>query len=607
MKIFKSLKSRFILLFALFIIALCVATSWLAIQQALDISTRIFTSQGVFITEKAVSLINGDSFEALCKSLDQNDPFYEETRLNLLALKQLSNCNYLYTLAPRTDQSWRYIIDGSAEPDDEEKFSALGTEVEVADSDKTMLEAWEQGRTLSSVMEYYEEYGWVISVFVPIKNSAGKLVGLAACDFDATALHAEIQGEIIRQIIIGTVSLAVGLALMVFFLRMIFRRLNAINGILREISTGEGDLTRRIHINHEDEIGELANYFNLTLEKIKNLVVIIKGQASKLFEVGNALTADMQNTAGVVTQITGNIRNIGEKVTKQSSAAAATNAAMGQVTGNIDKLVQSVDAQSASVSQSSSAIEEMLANIQSVTTTLVRNAENVEELISVSDVGRTGLQQVSQQIQEIARESEGLLEINAVMQNIASQTNLLSMNAAIEAAHAGEAGKGFAVVSDEIRKLAENSGQQSKTISGVLKKIKTAIDAITVSTNTVLEKFQAIDERVHTVSDQETNIRNAMEEQGQGSKQILQAVGSLNEITQTVKAGSAEMLSGSKDVIRESETLEAATKEIAAGVSEISGGADQINAAIERVSEISSVNKEYINTLFGEVSKFKVE
>jgi methyl-accepting chemotaxis protein len=607
MKIFKSLKSRFILFFALFIIILCTVTSWLAIRQALQTSTKIFTSQGVFVTEKAVSLIDGNSFESLTTSLDKNDPFYENACKQLLALKQLSNCNYLYTLAPASDNVWRYIIDGSAPPDDEENFSPLGTEVELADADKTMLDAWDQGRTLSSVMEYYPEFGWVISVFVPIKNSAGKKVGLAGCDFDATVLHDEIKAEIIKQVIIAVISLAVGLVLMLFFLRMIFGRLNTMNGILREISTGEGDLTRRIDVIHDDEIGDLAKHFNLTLEKIKNLIVIIKDQTAKLFEVGNALTDDMQKTAGVVTQITGNIKTINEKVTSQFETAVATNTAMSQVTGHIDKLGQSVQAQSVSVSQSSSAIEEMLANIQSVTSTLVHNAENVEELISVSDIGRSGLQQVSSQIQDIAHESEGLLEINAVMQNIASQTNLLSMNAAIEAAHAGESGLGFAVVADEIRKLAENSSKQSKTISGVLKKIKTSIDAITLSINTVQKKFESMGEHVRTVSDQEANIRNAMEEQGQGSRQILEAVGSLNEITQTVKTGSAEMLAGSKDVIRESETLQAATKDIAAGMNEISGSADQINAAVERVSEISNVNKEYIQTLFGEVSKFKVE
>jgi methyl-accepting chemotaxis protein len=249
----------------------------------------------------------------------------------------------------------------------------------------------------------------------------------------------------------------------------------------------------------------------------------------------------------------------------------------------------------------------MLANIQSVTQTLVKNAANVEELIEASEIGRSGLQEVAADIQEIARESEGLLEINAVMENIASQTNLLSMNAAIEAAHAGEAGKGFAVVADEIRKLAENSGEQSKTISTVLKKIKDAIDKITHSTESVLNKFEAIDSEVRTVSDQEMNIRNAMEEQGEGSKQILEAVEKLNDLTQKVKDGSAEMLEGSKQVIQESKNLEMATQAISEGMNEMAAGADQINVAVNRVNVISGENKNSIDVLVHEVAKFKVE
>jgi methyl-accepting chemotaxis protein len=249
----------------------------------------------------------------------------------------------------------------------------------------------------------------------------------------------------------------------------------------------------------------------------------------------------------------------------------------------------------------------MLRNIQSVTQTLMKNAENVDELTAVSDVGRAGLQNVSQDIQQIARESEGLLEINAVMQSIASQTNLLSMNAAIEAAHAGESGKGFAVVADEIRKLAENSSKQSKTISAVLKKIKTSIDAITVSIGAVMEKFRAIDERVRTVSVQETNIRAAMEEQGKGSQQILGVITQLNDITQQVKQGSAEMLQGSKEVIQRSKHLEADTEKIAGDMNEMSGGAEQINLAVQRVNQIAATNNEHISKLFAEVSKFKVQ
>jgi methyl-accepting chemotaxis protein len=376
---------------------------------------------------------------------------------------------------------------------------------------------------------------------------------------------------------------------------------------LKDISEGEGDLTKTVTVNVKDEIGDLARYFNATLEKIINLVMIIKNQAAALFDVGNELASNMTETAAAINEITANIQSIKARVINQNTSVTETNTTMKQIGDNIDQLSVHVEDQTSNVSRSSSAIEQMLANIQSVTQTLIKNAANVTQLTDASDVGRRGLHEVAADIQEIARESEGLLEINAVMENIASQTNLLSMNAAIEAAHAGEAGKGFAVVADEIRKLAENSGEQSKTITSVLKKIKDSIDKITKSTASVLTKFEAIDRGVKTVSEQEENIRNAMEEQGTGSKQILEAVGRLNDTTRMVKDGSVSMLKGSGQVIQEGKNLELITSEIANGMNEMAAGADQINVAVSRVNTISGQNKENIDVLVREVSKFKVE
>jgi methyl-accepting chemotaxis protein len=269
---------------------------------------------------------------------------------------------------------------------------------------------------------------------------------------------------------------------------------------------------------------------------------------------------------------------------------------MEQVIANINKL--------------NGQIEKMSQNVGSVTKTLLNNADNVKTLQEASEAGKSGLQEVVTDIQEISRESEGLLEINSVMQNIASQTNLLSMNAAIEAAHAGEAGKGFAVVADEIRKLAESSGEQSKTIGNVLKKIKESIDKITKSTETVTTRFDSIDSSVKTVAVEEGNILNAMERQKKDSQEevnIKSGEISLAEISKVVKTGSEEMLEGSQEVLKESQNLEKVTQEITGGMNEMATGADQINLAVNNVNDMTVKNREAISSLIKEVSRFKVE
>jgi methyl-accepting chemotaxis protein len=387
----------------------------------------------------------------------------------------------------------------------------------------------------------------------------------------------------------------------------IAKPISGISETLKSISEGEGDLTKTIAVAGKSEIGDLAHYFNLTLKKIRELIIIIKEQTAALFNIGNELASSMEETAAAINQITVNIQSIKTRVINQSASVTETNSTMEQITVNIDKLNGHIERQAASVSQSSSAIEQMIANIKSVTETLVNNSGNVRELAEASALGQKSLEEVTDDIRNIARESEGILEINAVMENIASQTNLLSMNAAIEAAHAGEAGKGFAVVAGEIRKLAESSGAQSKTISEVLKKIKTSIDKISRSAANVLTKFEAINLGIKIVSDQEAEIRKAMEEQSAGSRQVMETLGQLNGISRQVKDGSMEMLEGSREVILESQRLEKVTQEISGGMNEMALGADQINSAVNEVNTVSGHNKENIDILVKEVSRFKVE
>ena len=367
-----------------------------------------------------------------------------------------------------------------------------------------------------------------------------------------------------------------------------------------------GDLTKRLPDHGKDEIAIASRSFNYTMDEFSRLIVSIKNQSTVLVDIGNDLAINMTETASAMNEIAANIQSIKGRIENQSASVTETNSTMEQVAANIGKLSGHVEDQSAAVTESSSALQEMIANIQSVTSTLTKNAANVKELQDSSNTGRNSLQDVADDIQEIARQSEGLFEINSVMENIASQTNLLSMNAAIEAAHAGDAGKGFAVVADEIRKLAESSSEQSKTIGDVLKKIKESIDKITLSTNNVMSRFEVIDQGVKTVAEQEENIRNAMDEQTQGSKQILKSASFVSDITQQVRTGSVEMLEGSREVIHESQNLEKATQEITSGMNEMAAGAEQVNRAVASVNDLTGKTKENISSLVQAVSRFKV-
>jgi methyl-accepting chemotaxis protein len=389
------------------------------------------------------------------------------------------------------------------------------------------------------------------------------------------------------------------------FIGAALKPLGKMEDILKEIAA-EWDLTKRVTIRRSDEIGRLADFFNLTFDKMKELISIIKMQAAQLSDTGIDLSAHVSETATEVNQITVNIQGIKEQVKNQAGAVKESGKAIDRIMTRGNNLHDHITVQSDNVSQSSAAIEQMFANIHSVTETLVKNTGNVRSLAASSDAGRTDLQNISTDIQRIARDSEGLLEINAVMKNISSQTNLLSMNAAIEAAHAGEAGKGFAVVADEIRKLAESAAVQSKTTGGVLKTIKESISSIAQSTEGILKHFELIAQEVKTVSEQEAGILSAMEEQETGGKNILEAISRLNEVTGEVYRASEDMTAECREILQQSDNLEGLTRKIDEEIHEISTGSDQINTTVVYINGISEKNKANIGALVDEVAKFKV-
>jgi methyl-accepting chemotaxis protein len=423
----------------------------------------------------------------------------------------------------------------------------------------------------------------------------------------ATALEKESRAATVRATralaLVSAIVLLAELAFAFFIRRSITRPLGRLVAAVERV--GAGDLLVERPDAGGGELGRIASSLDGLVADLRGLVVTVKDRLRDLEDAGDGLASSMVRAGEAASRIEGGVADSRTRLEDQSAALHEVASAIEDLVLKIEDLSGKLASQAGLVAESSTAVEEMIANVESVASNAAASAEASARLAEEGGEGKSRIEDVDSAVAAIVLSSESLGEAATLIREIAERTNLLAMNASIEAAHAGDAGRGFAVVAEEIRKLAEQSTSRAADISIDLDRVSRSIEEVREASAQAVGSFASILDKSGSLGDSVRAIGAAMAQQLEGGKAVLVSLSRLRDMTRDVSSSSDAMTDARRSMLEGIAHLRGAADEVVRNDETIMGEAAEIGSAIAEVSARSERNAALIGEVRAAAERFR--
>ena len=423
---------------------------------------------------------------------------------------------------------------------------------------------------------------------------------------DKEEIH-QISNQLQRISLIGGFVIAIILMILeLIIIRIIIGKFDSIKKNIDDLNTGDKDLTKRLEIYHNNEISQVKKSVNAFVNTVHETVREIGTANYNLRETFENVKGQLDATKNQMDNISLEIQTATSMLEAEDKSVMDTSELVAQISSNITTLNQMIDSQVEAITQASAGIEQMIGNIQSISISVDKMAGEFNELNAATVEGIEKNRIVNELLNSVLAQSKSLQDTNMVIANISSQTNLLSMNAMIESAHAGEAGKGFAVVAEEIRKLADTSATQSKSISENLKLIAENIRKVVESADLSKASFEVVSDKSNNTSELVYSIKKATEEQSEGSKHLLETLSTMNNISVSVQRSSKKIGDRALTVLDAIAGLKESSKNMAQNFNKIVSTTEVTQQTTKNLNQLTEDMTQAVNDISERIDEFKV-